>query len=420
MVNVRQAVFSFLGLRLPYHHAAQSHDVKSIAIVGAGSARLATLKTLFDLPESTRSSLEVVLFERRHNLGGIWLPDPDPALPPVVPETPLYSSLHSNTSVPSMSFPQFPFTKSSPLYPPHEYVASIPCAVRLPLQFVPPHSLQPRGLQDVMDGATEGRWDIAYRDASGSPRHRSFDHLIVTTGNNHVPRISVWQGQRDWLEKSQRQSPKREIMHSVWYRGPERYATRRVLVVGTGSSGRDAAPQVVPYAKETFVSMRHEPDPVLGPLTAGAHPKPDISRFTADRVVFQDGTTADVDAILLAAGYEIRKPFLETSHVLVTDRQARSNDSYSGQLVTNTHYIFPLHQHIFSLSPSYPVSALAFIGLPSPIVPRISPKRCSLRMPFLTARCFLLGMSCCKIWICAKTPCARPDMTHTASDTDYQ
>ena len=33
-------------------------------------------------------------------------------------------------------------------------------------------------------------------------------------------------------------------------------------------------------------------------------------------------------------------------------------------LTTNLRYLFPLHQHIFSLSASYPTNALAFIGLP--------------------------------------------------------
>lgn len=45
---------------------------KSIAIVGAGSAGLAMLKTLTELPEETRRSLEFTLFEEREDVGGIW------------------------------------------------------------------------------------------------------------------------------------------------------------------------------------------------------------------------------------------------------------------------------------------------------------------------------------------------------------
>lgn len=46
------------------------HERKSIAIVGAGSAGLAMLKTLLDMPE--RNSWNIVLFEERENIGGIW------------------------------------------------------------------------------------------------------------------------------------------------------------------------------------------------------------------------------------------------------------------------------------------------------------------------------------------------------------
>lgn len=41
----------------------------------------------------------------------------------------------------------------------------------------------------------------------------------------------------------------------------------------------------------------------------------------------------------------------------------RSSERDRG-LTTNLRYLFPLHQHIFSLSASYPTNALAFIGLP--------------------------------------------------------
>lgn len=80
-----------------------------------------------------------------------------------------------------------------------------------------------------------------------------------------------------------------------------------------------------------------------------------------------DETTLDVDSIVLATGYEIRKDFLDQGHAIITDPSAHSNKSAAQGLVTNLKYIFPLHQHIFSLCPAYPTNALAFIGLPSAI-----------------------------------------------------
>lgn len=74
-----------------------------------------------------------------------------------------------------------------------------------------------------------------------------------------------------------------------------------------------------------------------------------------------------MDAVLLATGYELRKPFLDAGHALLTDHSVTSNSLSNRNLTTNLHYIFPLHQHIFSLSPVHPVNALAFIGLPTAI-----------------------------------------------------
>lgn len=117
---------------------------------------------------------------------------------------------------------------------------------------------------------------------------------------------------------------------------------------------------------QTFVSARHESKE--SPALEGVQWKPDISHFTTDAVVYRDGTTSHVDTVLLGTGYEIRKPFLDAGNVLVTNRSANSNESFNAtRLITNTHYLFPLHQHIFSLSCTYPLNALAFIGLPSAI-----------------------------------------------------
>lgn len=102
-------------------------------------------------------------------------------------------------------------------------------------------------------------------------------------------------------------------------------------------------------------------DPATGPVIR----KPEISHFTADAIVFQDGTTAsDADSVLLGTGYELRVPFLEEGNALIADPSAHSNATYTQGLVTNLRYLFPLHQHVLSLCPSHPPNALSFIGLP--------------------------------------------------------
>ncbi|KDR84895.1 hypothetical protein GALMADRAFT_51787 [Galerina marginata CBS 339.88] len=364
MVNLQRLLFSFLSSDLPSQVPLRaSHGAgppKSIAIVGAGSAGLAMLKSLRELETISRDGWEVVLYEERESVGGVWLPDYNEVFPPDIPETPLYPLLHTNTPVPSMAYPGFPFPPSTPLYPSHEHIEAYH------LRYAQHHKLlefinfNHKVQKAVWTGGTvEGFWNLTISDKEGLVNHKTFNHLVVASGNNHIPRIPVWKGQDDWLSSPSANHP-RKIIHSVYYRKPEAFANQSVLIVGNGASGRDAASQVVGLAQQTWLSVRHDGDPVDGVVT-----KPEISHFVPEGVVFVDGSIVDPDVVLLGTGYEMRKPFLSDSGELKVDSSARDNSSVQETLATNLRYLFPLYRHILSLSPRYPTNALAFIGLPS-------------------------------------------------------
>lgn len=101
--------------------------------------------------------------------------------------------------------------------------------------------------------------------------------------------------------------------------------------------------------------------------------KPPIARFTNTSIIFEDGSSLDgVDSLILATGYQFLVPFLSRipsqsglrTPALITDRLTPNNSTTTPALTTNSRYIFPLHEHIFSLSPQHPPTALAFVGLP--------------------------------------------------------
>ncbi|KAI6101317.1 hypothetical protein F5141DRAFT_1008846 [Pisolithus sp. B1] len=353
-------LFRLLPLECLPSHGFEQDTVKSIAIVGAGSAGLAMLKTLLDLPVEIRAHWDIVLYEQRRDVGGIWLPDPSPAPPPELPETPLYPLLHTTTPVPTMTYPGIPFPPGTPLYPPHEYIEQYHRDYATRHGLWPYIKLNHTVLSSSWTGTSKtGHWEIVVEDHNGDRIQRSFDHLVVASGHNHEPHIVAFAGQETWLESAKR-GQQREILHSIWYRDPSRYVNQTVVVVGGGASGADIATQVLQYARKVYFSVRspprHEP---TGPVER----KPGISHFTPDDVVFADGSTAqDVDTILLATGYDLRVPFLEEGGEVVV--KPRSNETDGHRLTTNLRYLFPLHRHIFSLAAPYPTNALAFIGLP--------------------------------------------------------
>ena len=278
MFDVRQFVFSlvsFLLLQQGDFGAPQqvAHGTKSVAIVGAGSAGLAMLRALVDLQDKLHDDLDIVLYEQRRDVGGIWcdtspelglatsqpranrLPDPQPVHPPVLPETPLYPLLRTNTPVPTMTYPGFPFPPGTPLYPSHEYVQRYHRDFALQYNLLPYILFNHTVLSASWIGTSEeGRWDILSSDDSGQEIRRSFDHLVVANGHNHYPHSSTFPGQEAWLRRRNgANGRRREILHSIFYREPQRYADRTVVVVGSGGSGRDVASQVVLHARKVAV-----------------------------------------------------------------------------------------------------------------------------------------------------------------------
>ncbi|GJE98093.1 NAD(P)/FAD-dependent oxidoreductase [Phanerochaete sordida] len=388
MVQIAQAVLSLLSFTAQWSQRplqatdttsvevaspeARPNITKSIAIVGAGSGGLAILKGLLDLPQDVRSTWEIVLYEQRRDVGGVWYADPQPPQPPTLPETPLYPLLHTNTPHPTMTYPGFTFPPGTPLFPSHEYVwqyhVDYAEHFNLTRHINVNHTVLAAGWKG---SSARGKWivDVTRTDRPEEVQQRSFDHLIVANGHNHYPRIPHWAGEDDWLGNTPLGKPKREILHSIFYREPEGYINRTVVIVGGGASGRDAALQVGAVTK-TYQSLREGSVPPDG---AQVIVKPPISHFTIDAVVFEDGSSlSDVDSVILATGYEFLVPFLSripkdsgiTTPALVTSPATTANSTSAAALTTNLRYIFPLYEHIFSLSPAFPPTALAFVGLP--------------------------------------------------------
>ena len=131
------------------------------------------------------------------------------------------------------------------------------------------------------------------------------------------------------------------VMHSHDYRHPEVFQGKRVVIVGTGSSGQDIALEVAKFAEMVYLSHKGTlpcklPDNVKQHRT--------ITSVSRDGTVWlDDGQQRKVDAILLCTGYNISFPFLGKD----CNIQVRNNRV--------TH----LYKHIFNTK--YPT--LSFIGL---------------------------------------------------------
>ncbi|KAI0264175.1 hypothetical protein BC834DRAFT_274353 [Gloeopeniophorella convolvens] len=339
---------------------------KRIAIVGGGMSGIYTLKTLLaDLPQEVTKSWEIVLFEERGGVGGVWLPDGTEPHPPNVPKTPLYPRLRTNTPHPIVMLPHFPFPPLTPLYPNHTFVLHYLESIVSHWNLSSHVRLRHEVLETRWAGTNaSGHWALTARGAEGDLVHAKFDHLIVANGHNRYPAEPYIEGRTEW----ETSVPGRLVLHSVYYRDPEAYRGRNVIVVGGGPSGRDLALQIVGSANSTYASVRTNPAyPDDFPDIPGVTRVPEIARFTRDTIVLKDNTTlTHIDTVLLATGYDRRVDFLEAGGGLTRiPRGARVHDPADAPELTNSgRYMRPLFRHVLSLAPTYPLGALYFVGVP--------------------------------------------------------
>ncbi|GAA5878117.1 hypothetical protein JCM1840_002247 [Sporobolomyces johnsonii] len=344
---------------------------KSIAIVGGGTGGLGALIGILDLPEEVRKGWTIDLFERRKDIGGVWLPDPNPSQSKgKLPETPLYPALHTNTPIPTMTFPTLPFPPHTPLFPSHTHIESY---LRSSISHfaLTPHLRLSHAVTGADYSASRGKWTLEVQH-EGERETKEYEHLVIATGRYHYPKVPAWEGQGEWLEAGKGEGegrPEREIVHSLWYRGAEALRGRTIVVVGFGASGWDIATQCVGVADEVYHSYIANPSaPVAFPPVRGTIQKPRIAHFTPSSIVFADGSVLAIPSsskftIVLATGYELRIPFLSPS--LLSTGSIPPSRSRPTPLSTNGIYLRPLYRDLFPISsPSLPSNALALIGLP--------------------------------------------------------
>ncbi len=193
-----------------------------VAVIGAGVCGLAALRCLLE------AGLEPVAFERAAGLGGLW--NFDDSLPDG--GTTAYRSLRTNTSKLVTAFSDFPFPDDYPDFPTRQQFLDYLGAYAEQFHLLPYISFETE-VQAVEPNPDEG-WCVRIRSlrAGSAARDERFDAVMVCTGFNSKPYVPSFPGVESF---------RGTILHSASYKGPEAYAGRRVLVVGSSSSAADVA-----------------------------------------------------------------------------------------------------------------------------------------------------------------------------------
>jgi dimethylaniline monooxygenase (N-oxide forming) len=194
---------------------------QKVCIIGAGSSGIATAKIFHE------RNIPFDCFEKGSGIGGMWRYQNDNGL------SSAYRSLHINTSRDVMQYSDFHMPDEYPPFPDHALILKYfenyvdHFGFRSKITF--------RTTVERVHPAGDGSWDVTIKDAA----------VCVAHGHHWNPRYPDFPGTFSG-----------KIMHSHYYRSPEEFANKRVLVVGLGNSACDIACETSRIAAAAFLSTR--------------------------------------------------------------------------------------------------------------------------------------------------------------------
>ncbi|XP_045208771.2 senecionine N-oxygenase-like [Mercenaria mercenaria] len=138
---------------------------------------------------------------------------------------------------------------------------------------------------------------------TGQTREETFSHVIVAAGIFSFPNLPEFPGMNEF---------KGRILHSHDFRDARNFTGQRVLVVGAGFTGEDLVLQLLKFgAKHTILAYRTRPKGDTCIMPDGVEERPMVERFDYNKAHFKDGSSAEIDAVILTTGYRNYFPFLE-------------------------------------------------------------------------------------------------------------
>lgn len=297
---------------------------KRIAVLGAGPSGLAQLRAFQAAQAAGAEIPEVVCFEKQSNWGGLWnytwRTGLDEYGEPV--HGSMYRYLWSNGPKEGLEFADYSFEehfgKQIASYPPRavlfDYIEGRvkKAGVRNWIRF----NTAVRHVEAKGDKFTVSVCDLPNdRDYS-----EEFDHVIVCTGHFSTPNVPYFEGFDAF---------KGRVLHAHDFRDAMEFADKDILIVGTSYSAEDIGSQCWKYgAKSITVSHR---------TAAMGYDWPDnwtevplLQKVDVNTAHFKDGTTKDVDAIILCTGYKHHFPFMTEELRLRTANRLATADLYKG------------------------------------------------------------------------------------------
>lgn len=297
-----------------------------VAIIGAGPCGLAQLQAFAAARDQGAALPDLVCFERQSDWGGLWnytwRTGLDQYGEPV--HSSMYRYLWSNGPKECLEFADYTFDEHFgqpiPSFPPravlYDYIVgrAKKSGVRDWIRF-------DTAVRRVEWKEAEGLFEITSTHLPGkTTKTERFDRVVVSTGHFSTPNVPQFPGVERFPGR---------VLHAHDFRDAREFTGKRLLIVGASYSAEDIGLQCHKYGAES-VTLSYRTKPMGFHWPEGMKEVPLLQRLDGKTAQFKDGSSAEVDAIILCTGYQHHFPFLDDGLRLETHNRLFPPGLYKG------------------------------------------------------------------------------------------
>ncbi|MEO0749808.1 MAG: NAD(P)/FAD-dependent oxidoreductase, partial [Pseudomonadota bacterium] len=299
---------------------------KRVAVIGAGPSGLAQLRAFQSAKNNGEDIPDVVCYEKQDDWGGLWKytwrtgveESGEPC------HGSMYRYLWSNGPKEGLEFADYTFEEhfGKPIasYPPRavlfDYIEGRvnKAGVRDWIRFN-------NSVRDIRYDEATGMFSVTARDAiADSESTEEFDHVVVCTGHFSSPNVPYYPGFESFNGR---------ILHAHDFRDAREFEGKDILILGTSYSAEDIGSQCWKYGCKS-VTVAHRTAPMGYAWPDNWQEVPALVKVEGRTAHFKDGTSKEVDAIILCTGYKHHFPFLPDDLRLKTANRLAAADLYKG------------------------------------------------------------------------------------------
>jgi len=296
-----------------------------VAIIGAGPSGMAQLHCFEEARKQGVDVPELVCFEKQDNWGGLWnytwRTGLDEHGEPC--HGSMYRYLWSNGPKECLEFADYTFDehfgRPIPSFPPREVLFDYIIG-RAKKNDINRHIRYKTAVRWVEE-TSNGKFRVTSENLdTNDSSTEEFDYVIVASGHFSIPNVPYYPGFERFPGR---------ILHGHDFRDALEFKDKRLLVMGSSYSAEDIALQCRKYGSGP-VTITYRTNPMGFKWPDGVEEVPLLTHVDGNTAHFKDGSTREIDAIIMCTGYLHSFPFMAEDLKLVTANRLWSDGLYKG------------------------------------------------------------------------------------------